>query len=115
MISNETLLHKPLQIGLGWLDDSMTLQGMTEGAPYPTWVEDTGSSAQDMQDHVNAYHANIKALQEKIVPMGTLIVYALSSSLCLYYNVFIINAFIKNHRRLLLADGERAWSASAVR
>ena len=37
MISNETLYHKPLQIGLGWLDDSMTLQGMTEGAPcvYP--------------------------------------------------------------------------------
>lgn len=70
MISNETLLHKPLQIGLGWLDDSMTLQGMTEGAPYPTWVEDTGSSPQDMTDHVNAYHANIARLQKKLVPMG---------------------------------------------
>lgn len=48
MISAETILHKPIGIGLGYLDDSMTLQGMTEGAPYPTWVEDTGSSPQDM-------------------------------------------------------------------
>eukprot|EP00039_Didymoeca_costata_P015930 m.277463 g.277463 ORF g.277463 m.277463 type:complete len:615 (+) comp16307_c0_seq7:50-1894(+) len=69
MISNETLHHNP-PIGLGWLDDSMTLQGMTEGAPYPTWVEDTGSSPQDMQDHVNAYHRNMANLANKLVPMG---------------------------------------------
>lgn len=70
MISKETLLHEPVQIGLGWLDDSMTLQGMTEGAPYPTWVEDTGSSPQDMQDHVDAYRTNIARLQLKLGAMG---------------------------------------------
>lgn len=30
MISNETLLRRPLAIGLGWMDDSMTLSGPTE-------------------------------------------------------------------------------------
>ena len=30
MISNETLLRRPLSIGLGWMDDSMTLNGPTE-------------------------------------------------------------------------------------
>lgn len=70
MISESTLLHKPQAINLGFLDDGMGLQGMSEGAPYPTWVEDTGSSPQDMQEHVNHFHANVGRLQREVVSKG---------------------------------------------
>lgn len=70
MISESTLLHKPHAINIGFLDDGMTVRGMTEGAPFPTWVEDTGSSPQDMQDHVDHFHANIGRLQREVVSKG---------------------------------------------
>ena len=57
MITNETLEHKPIPIGLGWLDDSMQLKGPTEENPF--FIEDTGSTAEDMQNHVTAYRANM--------------------------------------------------------
>ena len=69
MISNETLLHRPM-INLGWMDDGMSLRGMSEGAPLPTWVTDTGSSPQDMQDHVDTFHANVARLQKETVARG---------------------------------------------
>lgn len=68
MISNQTLLHKPTMINLGWLDDGMGLQGMSEA--HPGWVADTGSSPAEMQDHVDAFHANIGKLQQKVVGLG---------------------------------------------
>merc|ERR1712100_28259 len=55
-------------INLGWLDDGMGLDGMSEASPG--WVEDTGSSLEEMQDHVDAFHANIGALQRKVVELG---------------------------------------------
>ena len=70
MINNETLLHKPMPINLGWLDDEIALQGMSEGAPYPTWVADTGSTAEEMQDHVDAFRRNIAKLQKATVRHG---------------------------------------------
>lgn len=70
MISESTLLHKPQAINLGWLDDGMTVNGMTEGAPYPTFVEDTGSSPQDMQDHVDHFQTNVGKLQREVVSKG---------------------------------------------
>lgn len=70
MISESTLLHKPHAINLGWLDDAMTVQGMTEGARFPTWVEDTGSTPQDMQDHVDHFRANTARLQREVVSKG---------------------------------------------
>lgn len=57
MITNLTLLHKPIPIGLGWLDDAMQLKGPTEENSH--FIEDTGSTPQDMQDHVNAYRHNM--------------------------------------------------------
>ena len=69
MISNETLLHRP-PINLGWMDDGMSLGGMSEGAPEPTWVHDTGSSPQDMQDHLDAFRANVARLQKETVARG---------------------------------------------
>ena len=68
MISNETLLHQPQMINLGWLDDGMGLDGMSEASPG--WVEDTGSTAEEMQDHVDAFHANIGKLQKQVVKHG---------------------------------------------
>ena len=68
MISNVTLQNKPTSIGLGWLDDSMKITGVTEEDTH--FIADTGSTATDMQDHVNAYEANIRALQEKVVSLG---------------------------------------------
>lgn len=68
MITNETLLHEPLPISLGWLDDSMKLTGPTEENPY--FNEDTGSSAADMQEHVVAYEANMRKLAQAVVPAG---------------------------------------------
>ncbi len=40
-------------IGLGWLDDSMTIHGPTE--EDGNYIADTGASTQDMIDQVNAY------------------------------------------------------------
>lgn len=68
MVSNETLYHEPQMINLGWLDDSMTLNGPTEEDKH--FISDTGSTPQDMQEHVAAYRKNMAALADKVVPMG---------------------------------------------
>jgi hypothetical protein len=74
MISNETLLHKnpitgePQAIGLGWLDDSMEMNGPTE--EDPNYIADTGASTQDMQEQVDAYQESMNALIETVIPMG---------------------------------------------
>ena len=67
MISNHTLLHKPM-INLGWLDDGIGLNGMSEASPG--WVADTGSTPEQMQDHVDAFSANIGKLQRRVVDLG---------------------------------------------
>jgi len=68
MISSETLLHKPTPISLGWLDDSMKLTGPTE--EDTNFIADTGSSADDMVDHVGAYRKNMYNLAQKVVKQG---------------------------------------------
>ena len=67
MISNETLLHEPM-INLGWLDDGIGLQGMSEANPH--WVEDTGSTIEEMHDHMDAFWVNIGKLQKQVVQHG---------------------------------------------
>lgn len=74
MVTNETLLHvnpvtgDPQPIGLGWLDDSMTMNGPTE--EDPNYIADTGASTADMTAQVNAYRASMNALIAKVIPMG---------------------------------------------
>lgn len=70
IVSRDTLLHKPNPINVGWVDDEITLQGMSEGAPYPSWAEDTGSSALEMQDHVDAFRHNVAKMEKAIVDHG---------------------------------------------
>lgn len=80
MISNETLFHRhpttgePQPIGLGWLDDSMTLNGPTEEDTH--YIADTCGDAasprcaRDIQSQVDAYQASKLALIEKVIPLG---------------------------------------------
>lgn len=70
MISNLTLLHEPIPINVGWIDDEISLEGMSEGAPYPTWVADTASTPGEMQDHVDSFRRNVARLQKAIVRHG---------------------------------------------
>ena len=42
MISNATLYHKPHPIGLGWMDDRITMQGMSEEGQRANFTRDTG-------------------------------------------------------------------------
>lgn len=70
MISNQTLLHKPQAINLGWMDDGMQIGGMTEGAPIPTWMVDTGTTPQEMEDHIDAFKNNVGRLQQATVANG---------------------------------------------
>ena len=68
MISNETLLHQPIQIGLGWLDDSMRMNGPTEEDTH--FVEDTGNTITTMAEHVAAYTTSMARLRERAVGLG---------------------------------------------
>ena len=74
MVSNETLFHTdpvtgaPAPIGLGWLDDSMTMSGPTE--EDSNYIADTGASTQDMQDQVAAYQASMNELIATVIPLG---------------------------------------------
>ena len=74
MVSTETLLHvdpatgQPQPIGLGWLDDSMTMNGPTE--EDPNYIADTGATAANMASQVAAYRASMNALIAKVIPMG---------------------------------------------
>ena len=74
MITNETLFHRdpvtgaPQSIGLGWLDDSMELNGPTEEDSH--YIADTGASPQDMQDQVDAYRQSMNELIRAVIPLG---------------------------------------------
>ena len=68
MISNETLKHKPHALSLGYLDDSMTLHGPTEEDSH--FIADTGSTPAQMQEHVDAYNANMRRLELELVEQG---------------------------------------------
>lgn len=74
MITNETLFHRdpvsgaPAPIGLGWLDDSMTMSGPTE--EDGNYIADTGASTADMQSQVDAYQASMNALIATVIPLG---------------------------------------------
>jgi hypothetical protein len=67
MISKETLKHAPA-ISLGYLDDYMKLSGPSETEGH--FIEDTGSTAQEMRDHVAAYLANMRRLEQQLVNNG---------------------------------------------
>eukprot|EP00039_Didymoeca_costata_P011009 m.150873 g.150873 ORF g.150873 m.150873 type:complete len:528 (-) comp15030_c0_seq17:134-1717(-) len=69
MISNQTLLHDPM-INLGWMDDGMSVNGMSEGDPPPDWIEDTGSTPEEVQDHQDSFRENVARLQEAVVAHG---------------------------------------------
>ena len=74
MVTNETLFHKNPEtgetqpIGLGWLDDSMTLQGPTE--EDRNYIADTGSNSEDMMSQVAAYQESMYQLTKKVLPLG---------------------------------------------
>ena len=74
MITDETLFHKnpatgkPQPINLGWLDDSMRMDGPTE--EDKNFIADTGFSTSEMQELVDAYQASIQALIAKLIPLG---------------------------------------------
>jgi hypothetical protein len=74
MVTNETLYHKdpitgaPQPIGLGWLDDSMTMGGPTEESSY--YIADTGASPEEIAEQVFAYRESMYQLTKKVVPMG---------------------------------------------
>ena len=70
MINEGTLLHKPTPINIGFVDDEISLLGMSEGAPYPTWMSDTGSTPEEMQEHVDAFRRNVVRLQKAVVQHG---------------------------------------------
>ena len=55
-------------ISLGYLDDWMTLTGMSEADR--NFVADSGSSAEEMQAHVAAYNANMQALGPAVLEAG---------------------------------------------
>ena len=67
MITNETILHDP-PIGLGYMDDSMQMTGPTEEDTH--FINDTGSSEQDMKDMVDAYQSTQLKYDLKLVSMG---------------------------------------------
>jgi hypothetical protein len=74
MISNETLTHvnpqtgEPQMISLGWMDDSMTLNGPTE--EDSNYIADTGASPEDMQAQVDAYRTTIVQFNEAVYAAG---------------------------------------------
>jgi hypothetical protein len=74
MVTSQTLLHKNSKtgesqpIGLGWLDDSMTIKGPSE--EDKNYIADTGASQEDMQSQVDAYQESMLELKKKVLPMG---------------------------------------------
>jgi hypothetical protein len=73
MVTNETLFHKnPVTgeqqvIGLGWLDDSMSLGGPSE--EDKNYIADTGSSPASMMAQTTAYRESMYQLVKKVIPM----------------------------------------------
>lgn len=59
---------EPQPIGLGWLDDSMTLGGPTE--EDKNYIADTGADTEEIAEQVAAYQESVYQLKKKVVPMG---------------------------------------------
>eukprot|EP01046_Picozoa_sp_COSAG06_P019467 COSAG06_NODE_1390_length_9607_cov_16.483172_5_plen_468_part_00 len=70
MISNATLYHKPHPIGLGWMDDRITMQGMSEEGARANFTQDTGLSATQMTELVAAYKATMARFNAAVVAEG---------------------------------------------
>jgi len=74
VISNETLYHtnpvtgEPAMISLGWMDDSMTMNGPTE--EDPNYIADTGFSTAEMTDQVAAYRTTIAQFNQAVHDAG---------------------------------------------
>ena len=74
MVTNETLFHtnpetgEAQPIGLGYLDDWMTLQGPTE--EDRNYIADTGSNSEDMMSQVAAYQETMYQLTKKVLSLG---------------------------------------------
>ena len=73
MVTNETPFHrspvtgKKQVIGLGWLDDSMSLAGPSE--EDKNYIADTGASPASMMAQTAAYRESMYQLVKKVVPM----------------------------------------------
>jgi hypothetical protein len=70
MISNQTLFHKPYPIGLGWMDDRITLTGMSEQGHRSNFLKDTGLSHSEMTELVAGYKATMQRLNTAVVELG---------------------------------------------
>lgn len=72
MISDMTLTHKPHPIGLGWMDDHITMKGMTEQGPKGRYnfLRDTGLSSVEMTKLVNGYKSTMQRLNSAVVAQG---------------------------------------------
>ena len=71
MISNQTLFHKPYPISLGWMDDHITLSGMSEqGGAGKYFLNDTGLSPSEMAELVAGYKATMQRLNAAVVELG---------------------------------------------
>eukprot|EP00658_Telonema_sp_P-2_P021045 TRINITY_DN18350_c0_g1_i1.p2 TRINITY_DN18350_c0_g1~~TRINITY_DN18350_c0_g1_i1.p2 ORF type:complete len:446 (+),score=85.89 TRINITY_DN18350_c0_g1_i1:170-1507(+) len=74
MVTQETILHRnkqtgaPQPIGLGWLDDSMTLSGPTEEDTH--YIADTGATPEEMAAQVEAYQESMQELIKAVIPQG---------------------------------------------
>ena len=74
MLGEQTLRHKdpatgePQPIGLGWLDDGIDMTGPSEEDPH--YWNDTGASVQSMQAQVDAFNANMRALNTAVINRG---------------------------------------------
>jgi len=70
MISNDTLFHEPHPIGLGWMDDRITMQGMSEQGGRANFTKDTALSHAEMATLVAGYEATMQRLNTAVVELG---------------------------------------------
>ena len=70
MISDATLAHKPHAIGLGWMDDRITMEGMSEQGSRADFLNDTGLSKAEMTELVAGYQATMKRLNAAVHAEG---------------------------------------------
>jgi hypothetical protein len=68
IINHATILHQPRAIGVGWLDDMMTLDGPTE--LDPNFLNDTGLTPAETASSVVAFNKTMTRMFDKLVEMG---------------------------------------------
>jgi len=68
IINSATILHQPVAIGVGWLDDDMTMAGPTE--LDPNFLVDTGLTEAETEDSVVAFNKTMTRMFDKLVGMG---------------------------------------------